>query len=53
MHHLSLALKVGTRAEKGDALVHDGLADPEVALEPLLGTGVFAKGIWLYTGSVV
>lgn len=32
-------------------MVHDGLADPEVALEPFLGAGVFAESIWLHTGS--
>jgi hypothetical protein len=49
--HLSLALKVGTGTEKRYALIHDRLADPEVALKPLLGAGVFGKSIWLYTGS--
>ena len=49
-HNLSLALEIGARAEQGDALVHDGLADPEVVFKPLQGTGVFAERIWLKTG---
>lgn len=44
---LSLALKVRAGTEQGDALVHDGLADPEVVFKPLEGAGVFAEGIWL------
>ena len=48
---LPLALKVRTRREEGDALVHDRLADPEGIVEPLLHAGVFSELIWLYTGT--
>jgi hypothetical protein len=48
---LPLALKVRTRREEGDALIHDRLADPEVVIEPLLHAGVFSELIWLYTGT--
>lgn len=49
---LSLALKVRTRREKGNALIHDRLADPEVVVNPFLDTGCFAELVGLYTGTV-
>jgi hypothetical protein len=48
---LPLALKVGARCEEGDALVHDGLADPQVIIEPLLHPRVLGELIWLDTGT--
>lgn len=47
--NLPLPLKVRTRTEKGDALVHDGLADPEVVVDPLLDAGGLAELIWFYS----
>ena len=49
--HQSLALEVGAGAEKCYTRVHDCLANPEVAFKPLLGAGVLAECIWLYTGT--
>jgi hypothetical protein len=49
---LSLALKVGARREEGDALVHDGLAYPQVVFDPSLDTGSIAELFWFNTDTV-
>jgi hypothetical protein len=48
----SLALKVGARREEGDALVHDGLAYPQVVFDPSLDTGGIAELLWFNTDTV-
>ena len=47
---LPLPLKVRTRREESDALIHDGLANPKVVFHPLLDTGCFGELVWFYTG---
>ena len=37
-------LKVRTAAHDGDALVHDGLTDPKVGVDPLADAGGFGQG---------
>jgi hypothetical protein len=49
---LSLPLKVRTRSEESDALIHDRLADPEVVVDPLLDARCFAELVGLDTGTV-
>lgn len=41
----SLPLKICGRTQQGDALVHHGLADPEVVLDPPLHAGRFGEGL--------
>jgi hypothetical protein len=50
--HLSLPLKIRTRSEEGDALVHDRLTDPEVVVDPLLDAGGFGELVGFYAGTV-
>ena len=49
---LSLALEICARGEESHARIHDGLADPEVVIDPLLDAGRLAELVWLYTGTV-
>jgi hypothetical protein len=49
---LSLPLKVRTRSEESDTLIHDRLADPEVVVDPLLDARCFAELVGLDTGTV-
>ena len=48
----SLALKVGARGEEGDALVHDGLAYPQVVFDPSLDARSIAELLWFNTDTV-
>jgi hypothetical protein len=41
----SRPLKVATAAHNGHTLVHDRLADPEVAVDPLPDAGGFGDGV--------
>jgi hypothetical protein len=49
---LPLPLKIRTRCKKGNALIHDSLADPEVVVDPLLNAWRFGELVGLYTGTV-
>jgi hypothetical protein len=50
--YLSLPLKIRTRGKKRDALIHDGLADPKVVVDPLLDAGGFGELVGFYAGTV-
>lgn len=46
-----LPLKIPTRAHHRDALIHQGLADPEVVLDPALEVGGFGEGVGFDAGA--
>lgn len=49
--HSSLALKVRRGGEEGNALIHDGLAHPQIGVHPLLHARGVAELVGLYTGT--
>jgi hypothetical protein len=50
---LPLTLKPGTVPRQRDSIIHDPLADAEVAIKPLLGFFVFGDGFGAETGPEV
>jgi hypothetical protein len=49
----SFPLKIPTTAHQRHALVHDGLADPEVVLDPALDAGRLGEGVGFDAGALV